>query len=482
MGRPIECSLPDSSRDPAYEIDWELDDPDNPQNWPLWYKAFIVWSASFATTCVVLYSTSYTSGSSGIQEDFQVESRTVVLLGLTTYMLGLAIGCLTLTPLSELYGRRWIYIINVALYTVLILPVALAPNFEAVVISRFFGGFSGGAIVGIAPGTVNDIIGPKYRALAFSLWSLGAMYGPVLGPIIGGFVYQYLGWRWINWIVLICGGVSTVCLVLIKETYAPVLLKQRRKAKQTETGDMRWWTRYDDQGQDSAWMRLQTSLQRPLIMAISEPICLLWNFYVGVLYAVLFLCFVGYPIVFQEHRGWSPDPAGLGYLGIGTGIALAVLSEPLMRKLIAMHPPDPIAGKTPPEACVRAICLGSILIPIGEFWFSWTARSPVHWISPILAGVPFGFGNTLVFIYATSYLAGSYGIYAASAIAGNSLVRYVFSGVLPLAGSKMYAALGVNWAGTMLALIEVLLIAIPLVFYRYGGRIRQRSKMVSRVS
>ena len=71
---------------------------------------------------------------------------------------------------------------------------------------------------------------------------------------------------------------------------------------------------------------------------------LFWNLYVGVVYAVLFLCFVGYPIVFQEQRGWSPGLAGLGYLGIGTGIVLAVSAEPLIRKLIHMHPKDPTTG------------------------------------------------------------------------------------------------------------------------------------------
>ncbi|KAF7596711.1 hypothetical protein BBP40_000139 [Aspergillus hancockii] len=422
MGYALGSSGSESSRDPEFEVDWERDDVDNPLNWPLWYKAFVVWSVSFSTT-----------------------------------------------------------IVTGVLFTILVLPVALAPNYEAVVISRLFGGFFGSATVVAAPGTVNDVIHPEYRALAFSLWSLGAMNGPVLGPIIGGFVYQYLGWRWINWIVLICGGVSTAALFLTKETYAPVLLKRRRKVKQIQTGDMRWWTRYDNQAQESLWERLQTSLRRPLTMAIFEPICLFWNIYVGVVYAVLFLCFVGYPIVFQQLRGWSPGLAGLGYLGIGNGIALAVFSEPLLRKLIAMHPPDPLTGQIPPEACVRAICVGAILIPIGEFWFSWTARPGVHWISPILAGVPFGLGNGLVFIYATNYLAASYGMYAASAIAGNSVVRYVFGGVLPLAGSKMYEVMGVNWAGTMLALVEVLLISIPFVFYQYGGRIRQRSQMASKM-
>jgi hypothetical protein len=202
---------------------------------------------------------------------------------------------------------------------------------------------------------------------------------------------------------------------------------------------------------------------------------LFWNLYVGVVYAVLFLCFVAYPIVFQELRGWSPGLAGLSYCGIGTGTAIAVVLEPMIRKIISKHPRDRLTGRPAPEAAVFAICIGSVLIPVGEFWFAWTARPPVHWIYPIIAGLPFGLGNGLTFIYATNYIAGSYTVYAASGLAGNSIVRYGLAGVLPLAGSKMYHTLGANWAGTLLALIETILIPIPFIFYKYGHRIRERS-------
>lgn len=95
-----------------------------------------------------------------------------------------------------------------------------------------------------------------------------------------------------------------------------------------------------------------------------------------------------------------------------------------------------------------------------------------------MAGLPFGLGNGLVFIYSTNYMAGSYKVYAASALAGNSIVRYGLAGVLPLAGSRMYTKLGANWAGTMLALVEVGLIPIPFIFYKYGHKIRERSPMI----
>lgn len=153
-----------------------------------------------------------------------------------------------------------------------------------------------------------------------------------------------------------------------------------------------------------------------------------------------------------------------------------------MRILVARYSRDSsaAAGQVLPEAYVGPICIGGILVPIGQFWFAWTAdRESIHWIVPILSGVPFGCGNALVFIYSMSYLASSYGVYTASAVAGQSAIRYVFSGLLPLAGTKMYHALGVHWTGTMLGCIQIFLIPIPFMFYRYGGRIRKRSSLIS---
>jgi hypothetical protein len=87
-------------------------------------------------------------------------------------------------------------------------------------------------------------------------------------------------------------------------------------------------------------------------------------------------------------------------------------------------------------------------------------------------------GNAGVFIYATNYLVQSYNIYAASALAGNAVARSIMGAVLPLAGPALYASLGANWAGTLLGLLEAICIPIPFIFYRYGGRIREKSSLI----
>jgi hypothetical protein len=174
--------------DPGYEVDFGEDDPANPRNWPLWYRCCIIFFISYSTLTVVMYSTSYTSGIPGIQHDFHISSQTIPVLGITTYMIGLALGSVILAPLSEMYGRRPIYLVAMAMFGLLTIPCALAPSLEAILITRFFGAIAGSAMISNAPGTVNDIVLEKHRALAFSIWSLGPMNGVSLPTKLLGFV------------------------------------------------------------------------------------------------------------------------------------------------------------------------------------------------------------------------------------------------------------------------------------------------------
>lgn len=164
---------------------------------------------------------------------------------------------------------------------------------------------------------------------------------------------------------------------------------------------------------------------------------------------------------------------------MGLGTLIAIFSEPLIRKIINAQPRDPETGKVVPESIALIMAIGSILSPIGQLVFAWTCLpASIHWAVPIAFGIPFGVGNTLCFIYASNYLAGAYGIYAASALAGNAVLRSIFGGVLPLAGPKMYAALTPQWAGTLLGLMEVVMIPIPFIFWRYGSKIRAKSRVI----
>lgn len=190
---------------------------------------------------------------------------------------------------------------------------------------------------------------------------------------------------------------------------------------------------------------VKSSLSTPFVLATTEPILWFWMIYIGTIYALLYLSFVAYPIIWTGLRHWSLGHTGLAFLGIGTGNVLAIMSEPLLRRLIQSHAKDPLTGEPPPEALVSAVCIASLLCPLGTLWFAWTSwPASIPWILPILAGIPMGMGNCLVFIYACNYIATTYGTLAASALASNACFRAMLGGTLPLAGPSMVTILPGN--------------------------------------
>ncbi|KAL7273421.1 hypothetical protein RUND412_003723 [Rhizina undulata] len=466
-----------------FEVKWKPNDPDNPRNWSLLKKGLILSLVSFQTLMVVFYSTSYISGSEGMMKEFGIGSQTTITLGMTMYMLGLATGPLILAPMSELYGRRPVYLITLFLFFILVLPACLAPNFPTIMVVRFLGAVVGSVTISNAPGTLGDIFDEDQRTLAFSCFCLAPMNGPVLGPIIGGFVYQNLGWRWTNWLVFIFGAIFWFLGIFCPETYAPVLLRKHAEKLRNETSDERYMSRfcYKD-GEGDWWLLIKTNMQRPFVMLFTEPICMFWAIYIAVIYGILYLCFTAYPVVFSEIRHWSPGISGLAFCGIGAGTLIAICLDPVNRKVYNMHKIDPETGKRPPEARIAGVCVAAVLTPAATLWFAWTCYpTSIHWIWPILSGIPYGLGNTLIFLHGNNYLVTSYDIYAASALAGNAVSRSIIGAIMPLFGPQMYHKLGPNWAATTVGLIATALIPIPWGFYKWGKKVRVRSPILQRL-
>ena len=149
-------------------------------------------------------------------------------------------------------------------------------------------------------------------------------------------------------------------------------------------------------------------------------------------------------------------------------------------------------GKVPPEHRLWAAMFGSFLLPVGLFvsdsfrwpttptdseqWFAWAPRPSVHWIVPVLAGVPFGWGTLAVFLASLSYLVDTYQVAnGASAVAANGLLRFALGAVFPLFTIQMYENLGIHWAGTIFAFISVAMIPVPWVFFWKGKTLREKS-------
>jgi hypothetical protein len=78
---------------------------------------------------------------------------------------------------------------------------------------------------------------------------------------------------------------------------------------------------------------------------------------------------------------------------------------------------------------------------------------------------------------ANVYLIDVFTVYAASAMAANTVLRSVVAAVLPLAGPKMYKALGYGWGSSLLGFVAIAFLPVPLIFIKYGERLRTNSTL-----
>lgn len=289
-GATAQTSTSTWSRPPDFEVTFDSEelDPSNPREWPLWYRMWTIFVVSYGTWAIVLYSTSYTATMTGLEEEFDEPSQTIATLGVTTYLLGLATGSLVCAPLSELFGRRPLYLICLTISALLIIPCAMATSLAQIIVVRFFGALFGSVMVTNGAGTIADISTEDNRALYMSLWSIAPLNGPVTGPLIGGFVFEYLGWRWDNWLVLILTGGAAVLATTVKETYAPAILKQKAAKRRKDEDDERYWCLYED-SKRSVWELVRLNLSRPFALAFKEPILWFFNIWISVIYGILYL-------------------------------------------------------------------------------------------------------------------------------------------------------------------------------------------------
>ena len=122
-----------------FEVFFHEKDRTNPKNWSPWYRAWVLFCIAFSSLVVSLYSTIYTSSIPGMQKEFGIIDNTIPTLGITTYLVGTGLGSLVQAPLSEVFGRRPIYLISMTIFAILIIPCALATSIIEVLVVRLFG-------------------------------------------------------------------------------------------------------------------------------------------------------------------------------------------------------------------------------------------------------------------------------------------------------------------------------------------------------
>ena len=258
----------------------------------------------------------------------------------------------------------------------------------------------------------------------------------------------------------------------MRETYEPVLLERRAARLRKETGNPLLRSRLDPGIPKTQFF--VRAIVRPTKMLLFSPIVLTLSIYMAIIYGYLYLLFTTLAQVFEGVYHFSQGNVGLAFLGIGIGSMLGLvifgaISDKSVKRQAA-------SGEMKPEYRLPPLIPGSFFSPIGLFWYGWSAEKELHWIMPIIGTMWVGLGLLATFMPVQTYLVDAYVEHAASAIAANTVLRSLCGAFLPLAGPKMYKALGLGWGNSLLAFIALACAPLSVVFYKYGERIRKHPR------
>ncbi|KAG9241059.1 major facilitator superfamily domain-containing protein [Calycina marina] len=458
-------------------VDFYPGDVENPLNWSKarrWYLTMV----SVLLVCNATFASSSPSGSLGGPNGIAVEfgvSAEVAGLVVTLFLLGYCFGPLFWAPLSEFYGRRWISYISFTGYIAFNFLCAWAPNFAALLIGRFLTGTFASAPLSNAPGVMVDIWPALERGNAMALFSMMTFVGPAIGPVISGFLELKKNWHWSFYVLIWLGAATALLLLTIPETYPPqVLLNKAKRIRAKKIPGFENVKAPIETSGKTLTSIFKVALSRPWII-LFDTISLLIAIYVAFVYALVYMLFTIYPIVFQQQRGWN---AGVGELPLISVAVGAMIGGAVIFKNTAIDRNKIKAGHVcVPEDRLILGMIGGVMFPICLFWFSWTGEyNSVPWIVICIAGTLLSTSIQLIFVAFINYLTDTYLIYAASAMAANTVARSAAGAAAPLFTQKMFDALGVGGGGSLIGGIAVLLAPIPFVFYNYGAPIRKRSK------
>lgn len=210
---------------------------------------------------------------------------------------------------------------------------------------------------------VGDLWSPEERAIAMSVYSIAPLVGPSTGPLVGGWIAERARWQWVFWSVSIADGIlqiagfvrhpstvltTTPCSysitnmikILLRETYAPELLKRKARAMRKATQNPNLRSAFERP--DRHWTAVMgRGMVKPIVFLGTEPIVQVFALYMAVLYGVLYLTLTSQSLshpsaispkgmssisellafvkVFTDQYGESTGIAGIHYLAVALG-------------------------------------------------------------------------------------------------------------------------------------------------------------------
>lgn len=247
-----------------------------------------------------------------------------------------------------------------------------------------------------------------------------------------------------------------------RETYGPVI-QARKRAYHAQKEGITSPRNFMDE--------LKIAWSRPFKLLLKSPVLPLLGLFTAVTNSYAQICFATLGTTFQDIYGFSPGQSGLAYVGLTVGFlfsqaTMGRFSDRHIKKMEARHGDMKAEHRLPP------IFIGTLVLPVGLFWYGWTLQNHTHWIVPIVGSAFIAIGILYTYLPVQLYIVDVYTVYAASATGACTIIRSMCSALIPLGANPLYLHLGYGWGNSLLAFIALGFVSVAAFLIKYGERIR----------
>ena len=407
---------------------------------------------------------------------------------------------------ADVSGRRPAYLVCFIVYIGANIGCALAPNYVSLLILRMIQSAGSSTTVALVQGVVADLVTSAERGQYVGMAMVPIMLAPALGPVLGGIITQFLGWRWIFWILTILAAV--VCLAMaffMPETCRAIvgdgsikphlyyrtgydliksaLIKRRSdKARRLDPNNKAL-----SPVQSAKTARHRLALPKPLtsLKILVEPEMFLLLLYSSIVGAGFYAVMTALSTQFSSIYGYSDLVVGLLYLPLAAGCLVAsiffgkLLNWNFQRHCGIQGIPYEASKQLdladfPIERARLQITIPSLILTVAATaTWGWIVqyRAPVAVPCVVLfiLGVSMiGMGNTT-----TALLIDLNHGRAAAATAANNITRCLVGAAASAAIQPMISAVGNGWAFVILAALFVGMSPMLIIIMTHGLKWRQ---------
>ncbi|KAH0830783.1 hypothetical protein AYO21_10017 [Fonsecaea monophora] len=438
-----------------------LAEVDDPYLYPKSRKWFITFVVAFAAAATSLGSAIIYPALADTARDLHA-SPTVTNLSVALYMLSISFCPLWWSALSETAGRRTTYLVSLALFVLFAILSATARTIGVFVAMRMLSGGAGASVQAVGAGTLADIWEPFERGKAMGRFYMGPLCGPLLAPIIGGFLAARWGWRSTQWFLVIYGGVSLVFLLFaLPETVRRHEDPSEDIAREADAGSSASMTR----GRTKKYLRMSWGvLVDPLKMVLllrHLPI-LFTAYWASLAFGTLYIVNISVQDVFAKSPyNFSVSKVGLTYIPAGFGFLISALfsgrwADHVMAREAKRKNRYDENGKLilrPEDRMMENAWIAAIAFPISMLWYGWSADKGAFWVVPLLATLVFGLSAMLIFGLAVTMLTEFVPRKPSSGVAVANFLRNIFSCIGTILAHPLIRAEGTGWMFTGLGIL-----------------------------